>query len=180
MFAVLRAAMVLTLLYLSGCGDVPIYYVTYDESYHAGETRLSGPDVSVVVRGDPYGIPKPEFDSAVIAAMQGWSAWGDHFISGNPDAVYRVVVVFNPTTNVGTTNYCARPLAVDGASSAAPAQRARLVATLCRGGSYLSSVDGSILIEGGPQGAAFRSALGHATLSLFPGQNPIASNCISC
>jgi hypothetical protein len=176
-----RAVPVAALLGLAGCGDVPVYYVTYDDSYHAGETRLSGPDVSVVVRGDPYGISKPAFDSAVIAAMQGWSAWGDHFIPGNPDAAYRVVLVFNPTRNVGIADYCARPLAVDGASGTAPAPRARMVATLCRGGSYLSSADGSILIEGGPEGAAFRDVIGRATLSLFPGQNPTASSdCPNC
>jgi hypothetical protein len=180
MFGLWRAGPGAALLFLAGCGNVPVYYVTYDDSYHAGETRQSSPDVPVVVRGNPYDIPKPAFDSAVIGAMQGWSAWGDHFVSGNPDAAYRVVVVFNPTSNVGIASYCARPLAVDGASATAPAPRARVVATLCRGGSYLSSADGSILIEGGPDGAAFRNAIGRATLSLFPGQNPTASNCASC
>jgi hypothetical protein len=177
----MRAATGLALLGLAGCADLPIYTVNYDDTYHPGETKQSTPVVPVLVRGNPYGIPQPEFNNAVADAMQGWSAWQDHFTAeGNQNAAYRVAMVFSPTTNVGVANYCARPLGVDGASGATLAPRVRVAAVLCRGSSYLSDVEGDITVTGGPDGAAFRKAVGEVTMLLFPVQNPLASNCPSC
>jgi hypothetical protein len=173
----------LALLCIGGCGDLPISNVTYSDSYHPGETKSSGPDMVVVVRGNPFSIAKPELNSAVVDAMQGWSAWQDHFTdAGNPNAPYRVVMVFNPTSNVGSETYCARPLVADGATAAAPSARVSMVAALCRGGSYLSYVDGSVPVAGGPRDTAFRNAVGRAALLLFPAQNPQAngSDCGEC
>jgi hypothetical protein len=176
-----RAGIGLALLCLAACGTIPIYNVVYDETYRAGETKTSSLDMPVIVRGNPFGTPQPEFESAVVDAMQGWSAWQDHFVvAANDTAPYRVVVIFNPTRNVGYSTYCERPLSVDGASATAPAPRALMAATLCRGGTYLASLYGSIDLEGGPQGAAFRDAIRQATILLFPVQNPMQSNCMSC
>jgi hypothetical protein len=181
MIALMRAGAGLALLCLAACGTVPIYNVDYDETYHAGETKQASLDMPVVVRGNPFGIPQPEFERAVVDTMQGWSAWDDHFIvATNPNTPYRVVVIFNPTRSVGYSAYCERPLAVDGASATAPAPRAQMAATLCRGGTSLASLYGSIDLEGGPQGAAFRDAVQQATILLFPVQNPMQSNCMSC
>jgi hypothetical protein len=181
MIALTRAGVGLALLCLAGCGTTPVYNVVYDETYHAGETKTSSLDMPVVVRGNPFGVPQPELDSAVVDAMQGWSAWQDHFIvATNPNTPYRVVVIFNPTRSVGYGAYCERPLTVDGASATAPAPRALMAATLCRGGTYLASLYGSVDLEGGPQGAAFREAIRQATILLFPVQNPLQAPCASC
>ena len=91
-------------------------------------------------------------------------------------------MIFNPPSNAGMETYCVRPLVIDGATAAASATRVSMGAALCRGDSYLSYVDGSIPVAGGPKGIAFRDAVGRAALLLFPAQNPQAngSDCGEC
>ena len=91
----------LALLGLAGCGGTPVFNVDYDAVYLPGETRANGPDITVLVRGNPSALPKAEFDRTVTDAMQGWSFWPDHFTTGgDPNGAYRVVVIFNPPPTI--------------------------------------------------------------------------------
>jgi hypothetical protein len=164
------------LLGLVGCAGVPVFNADYDASYWPGETSAAGPNITVLVRGNPSVLPKAEFDRAVTDAMQGWSAYPTHFTTeGNPNAAYRVVMIFNPPATAGGPTLCARPETADGAAGTGTA-RVPLVAALCRGDYYMSLADGTVAAPGGGPGAPldgnFRTGIGLVTATLFPAQNP--------
>jgi hypothetical protein len=168
---------ILILLGLVGCAGVPVFNANYDASYLPGETRANGPDITVLVRGNPSALPKAEFDRAVTDAMQGWSAWPDHFTTeGNPNGAYRVVMIFNPPPTAGGPTLCSRPETADAVAGAAGATRVPLVAALCRGDYYISLADGTVAAPdaapGAPLAGDFRTGIGLVTASLFPSQNP--------
>jgi hypothetical protein len=177
---VTRACLGLAVWGLVGCGNLPIYNVEYNESYHAGETKAV-PEVPVVVRGNPFAVPKAEFDNTVVNAMQGWSGSSDRFaVAANPNAPYRVIMVFNGATNNYTSGICNRPVAAEGAFGAPPSSQVPVAAALCRGDDYLSYISGSVVTAGGPDSADFRNGIGSATQSLFPVQNPTARTNRGC
>jgi hypothetical protein len=162
----------MALLAMTACAGAPIYNVEYSPGYQPGETRAQGPDVTVVVRGNPSTLPKAEFDRSVTDAMQGWSFWPDHFTTdGNPNAAYRVVMIFYPPLTAGGPTLCMRPELADGVYGVVSA-RVPVVAALCRGDYHMSLAEGSIGAADGPQGVDFRSGVGHITQALFPPHNP--------
>jgi hypothetical protein len=181
MTAMHKLGATLALLGLTACAGTPVFNVDYDVGYSPGETRANGPDITVVVRGNPSALAKAQFDRAVTDAMQGWSAWPDHFTTeGNPNAAYRVVVIFNPPATAGGPTLCARPELADGAAGDAAAARVPIVAALCRGDSYMSLADGAIAAPGGARDADFRTGIGLLTAALFPAQNPQRDGGPSC
>lgn len=160
-------------LVLAGCAGAPIFNYDYDASYLPGETRAGGPDITVLVRGNPSALPKAEFDRTVTDAMQGWSFWADRFTTaGNPNAAYRVVMIFNPPATVGGPTLCVRPVTADAVASGPVSGRVPVVAALCRGDSYISLADGTIAAPGGTPGDDFGTGIGYMTAALFPAQNP--------
>jgi hypothetical protein len=164
---------VLGLLALTGCAAQPAYNVHYDISYTPGETQANGPDLIVVVRGNPSDLPKPEFDRVVTDAMQGWAFGPIHFTTeGNPNAAYRVVIIFNPPATATGAVACIRPLTADAVAMGVQPARVPLVAALCRGDTDMSLAEGSIGAAGGPLASDFRTGMGLLTASLFPSQNP--------
>jgi hypothetical protein len=168
---------ILALFGLAGCTGVPVFNANYDASYWPGETSAGGSDITVLVRGNPSTLPKAGFDRAVTDAMQGWSAYPHHFTTeGNPNAAYRVVMIFNPPPTAGGPTLCSRPETADAVAGAAGATRVPLVAALCRGDYYISLADGTVAAPGAAPGAPlagdFRTGIGLVTASLFPSQNP--------
>ncbi|HEX3499411.1 MAG TPA: hypothetical protein VHT04_08810 [Stellaceae bacterium] len=173
MTVILRLAAASALLGLSGCTGTPIFNVDYDAVYFPGETRANGPDITVLVRGNPSTLQKAEFDRSVTDAMQGWSFWPDHFTTaGDPNTAYRVVIIFNPPPTAGATVLCTRPMTADAVASGPGGSRVPVVATLCRGDYYMALADGSIAAPGGASDADFRTGIGLMTASLLPAQNP--------
>jgi hypothetical protein len=173
MAATTRLGIAVALFGLIGCAGTPIYNVTYDASYVPGETRANGPDVTVVVRGNPSSLSKAEFDRTVTDAMQGWGFGPIRFTpDGNPNTAYRVVMIFNPSPNTGGYVLCTRPLAADAVAGGGAPGRLPLVAALCRGDSYMSLAEGAIGAADGPQGGEFRNGIGLVTAALFPASNP--------
>jgi hypothetical protein len=173
MNVIMRLSAALALLGLTGCVGTPVFNVDYDVGYSPGETRANGPDITVLVRGNPSTLAKPQFDRAVTDAMQGWSSWPDHFtIEGNPNAAYRVVVIFNPPATAGGPTLCTRPELADAVAGDTGAARVPIVAALCRGDYYMSLAEGSVAAPGGARDADFRTGIGLLTSALFPAQNP--------
>lgn len=186
MGSMLRAGIVTALLALAGCADAPITVRSYDPSYNPGEPLAAGSALPVVVRGNPFPIPDAEFASDVVDAMQGWAFVPIHFVpASDVDAVYRVVMVFNPP-NVTGAELCRRPLTVQPlpATTVAPPtalqtfagagwpSRVPLIAALCRGEKDLAYVFGSVPTDDGPRSEAFRRGLGEFVAGLFPPHNP--------
>ena len=62
----LRMAAALALLGLTGCSTTPVFNVNYDAVYWPGEERANGPDIIVLVRGNPSTLPKAEFDRSAV------------------------------------------------------------------------------------------------------------------
>jgi hypothetical protein len=170
----LRLAAALALLGVAGCSTTPVFNVNYDAVYWPGEERANGPDIIVLVRGNPSTLPKAEFDRSVVDAMQGWSFWPNHFTtSGDPNTAYRVVIVFNPPPTAGGPVLCTRPETADTIGGPAPgAARVPMVAAFCRGDYYMSVAEGAIAGPGADGSGDFRNGIGLVTASLFPAQNP--------
>ncbi len=161
------------LLALAGCAAGPVFNVDYDLSYVPGETQAAGPNLTVVIRGNPSDLSKPVFDRTVTDAMQGWGFALNHFTTeGDPNSPYRVVIVFNPPPTAGGYVLCSRPLAVDAVAQGVQPAQVPVVAALCRGDSYLALAEGWIGMAGGPLGPDFRKGIGLLTAALFPSQNP--------
>ena len=167
---------VLALLALAGCAGAPLIVPYYDGSYMLGEERGAGNVMPVILRGNPFAIPQAEFDADVTNAMEGW-AWYvplTFTTSGNPNAAYRVVMVFNPPA-VPDYTYCLRPMPVQAVFGTKPGTaRTPLTAVFCRGDTVLASASGSIGSAEGPRSANFRWGIGHFTQTLFPASNPEA------
>ena len=108
-----RPLALLAMLGLVGCGlayTVPYY----SPSYFPGEERVAGTVMPVIVRGNPFAIPQAEFARDTTDAMQGW-AWIaplQFSTEANPNAAYRVAMVFNPPPGTSDYTYCIRPMPV--------------------------------------------------------------------
>lgn len=158
---------------LAACAGAPLSVNSYSASYVPGEELYAGYDVPVVVRGSAYAVPEPEFGLAVIDAMQGWAFRPDHFVPAiNPNAVYRVVMVFNPPNTLSGQQLCARPLIAAAQFGVPPMPRVPITASLCRGDANIADAFGSVGTAGGPGGEVFRRGIGQFAASLFPPNNP--------
>jgi hypothetical protein len=155
---------------LAGCAGEPVVSTTwYDPGYAPTEYRASGM-MPVVVRGNPYAVPKAELDQAVTDAMQGTAnGTATRFAPAAAGVVetYRVVMLFNPGLAYGAT-LCTRPEPPDGAFGVAPSARVPVSAALCRGDKSISYADGYISTGSGPQGAEFQRGVSRFSMALFP------------
>lgn len=169
-----RAALIAAAIGLAACAGASYVVPYYAVGYTPGEEAGAGLDMPVVVRGNAFAMPQPAFDQAVTDAMQGWAfRLPLHFTPlGNPNAVYRVVMVFNPPTAVADPAYCLRPLPVQAVFGLPPAPRTPLTAVFCRGDGVLASASGSVSTAQGPFSPEFREGIGHFTAALFPAVNP--------
>jgi hypothetical protein len=168
-----RILVAVALLALSACADAPIANVDYNLSYTPGEELYAGNNVPVIVTGNPFPIPQADFVTDAIDAMQGSAFGPDYFVPAvDPNAVYRVVVMFNPSSGVIGDSLCRRPPTAQAIFGVPPAPRAPLAAALCRGDSYLAYAYGSIASGDGPQSETFRSGLRQFLRTLFPAKNP--------
>jgi hypothetical protein len=163
-------------LALAACADASYVGVPYySGGYAIGEELAAGPDMPVVVRGNPFAMPQPAFDAAVADAMTGW-AFGLplRFVPvPESNAVYRVIMVFNPPAAVADHAYCVRPLRIDAVFGLPPeAARTPVFAIFCRGDAVLASSSGSLGTAGGPMSPPFREGVGQFTAALFPPANP--------
>jgi hypothetical protein len=167
--------MALAALALAACAGASSVVPTYAVGYTPGEERVAGLDMPVLVRGNPFAIPQPEFDSDVADAMRGWPFRVPlRFIpQGNPNAAYRVVMMFSPPAGTADASFCTRPLPVQAVFGVPPgAVRTSVTAVFCRGDAVLSSASGSLSTAQGPRSPDFRSGVGHFTAALFPAVNP--------
>jgi hypothetical protein len=173
-----RAFLVGAVLLLSAAcvnAGTPLSVPHYAVGYTPGEELYAGPDVPVVVLGNPFPMPQAELVPSVIAAMQGWTFRPDHFVpAADPNAVYRVIMMLNPPNTIIGETMCERPMRIPAQFGVPPAPRVRVAASLCRGDGNLAFVFGSIETAGGPAGPPFRQGIGQFTEELFPPQNPEA------
>jgi hypothetical protein len=166
--------MAAAMLALAACAGAPVANVDYDLSYTPGEELYAGNDVPVIVIGNPFPVPQPEFTAAAIDAMQGWAFRPvTHFVpAADPNAVYRVLVMFNPSNNVIGETLCTRPPTAQPLFGVPPGPTAPLSAALCRGDKYLAYAYGTVPTGDGPGSQTFRTGFGQFIRTLFPAKNP--------
>jgi hypothetical protein len=168
-----RALMAVVLVALATCEGAPVANVSVSIGYRPGEELSGGNDVPVIVIGNPFPVPQPEFTANAIDAMQGWAFGPAHFVPAvDPNVVYRVMLMFNPSSNVIGETLCTRPPTAQATFGAPPAPQAPLSAALCRGDSYLTYAYGSVPTGDGPTSETFRRGLGQFIRTLFPSRNP--------
>lgn len=161
---------------LAGCsGATVIDYVHLEPGYRAQQFGYAagGRDLRTDIQGNPFPMPKEEFDATVTAAMQGahfgqptnfTTTPGD---SARPD--YRVRLLFNGPAASSGRIVCAGEPAIVGPSP--EAGDIRLLAAFCNGVyplSYLSAHIGGLRDAQDP---AFRAFMRDVTINLFPPQN---------
>ena len=106
-------------LAMAGCQSAVTTTTSYDVLFRAGVPSEfgyagSGGEIPVVVVGNPFDMPKPTVDAAVIAAMQGRNRGSAvRFVEAPAEiahsgAGYAVVMLLNGGTGIGADVVCAR------------------------------------------------------------------------
>jgi hypothetical protein len=159
---------------MTSCANLPVANVDIDVSYVPGEELAGGNNTPVIIVGNPFPIPQPEFTADAIDAMQGWAFGPNIFVPAtDPNVVYRVMVMFYPSNNVIGQTLCTRPPTAQPLFGVAPGgPTAPLSAALCRGDKYLAHAWGTVPTGDGPRSETFRTGFGQFIRTLFPAQNP--------
>jgi hypothetical protein len=161
---------------LGGCsGTGVIDYVHLEPGYRSQQFAYAagGRDLAVDIQGNPFAMPKEEFDATVTAAMQG-AHFGQptNFTTSPGDSAregYRVRLLFNGPGASSGRIVCAGEPAIIGPSP--ESGTVRLLAAFCGGDyplSYLSAHVSGIQDAHDP---AFRAFMRQVTTNLFPPQN---------
>ena len=173
-----KARMVATLAFavLVGCSGTPIIdYVRLEPGYRAQQFAYAagGRDLKTDIQGNPFAMPKEEFDATVTDAMQGAHFGQPTHFTGTPGASarpgYRVRLVFNGPGASSGRMLCGGDPAIVGPSP--EAGNVRLLAAFCNDEyplSYLSAHIGGLQDAHDP---AFRDFIRQVTTNLFPPQN---------
>ena len=167
---------ILTLATLGGCSGTGIIdYVHVEPGYRAQQFGYAagGRDLKADIQGNPFAMPKDEFDAAVTDAMQG-AHFGQptHFTTTPGDSArqgYRVRLLFNGPGASSGWIVCAGEPAVVG--PALESGNVRLLAAFCNGDyplSYLSAHVSGIRDAHDP---AFPEFMRQVTTNLLPPQN---------
>lgn len=165
----LRITVLAATLALTGCGGTII------NPYYGGNFEpTEAHNVKVLVSGEPVANSKTDVSQAVIAAMQGHTAYPTDFslLPPGTTAPYRTIVLFNPPPGVSTWALCDQPLRVQAMPApVAAAGRMEFSAALCRGERILSGAYG-YTDRAPPDDPRFQIAVAELTRNLFPPQNP--------
>ena len=171
-----RVIAALGLAALGGCsGTSVIDYVHLEPGYRAQQFGYAagGRDLKTDIQGNPFAMPKEEFDATVTAAMQG-AHFGQatNFTTTPGDSArpgYRVRLLFNGPAASSGRIVCAGEPAIVGPSP--EGGDVRLLAAFCNDQyplSYLSAHVSGIQDAHDP---AFRDFMRDVTTNLFPPQN---------
>ena len=174
------AALALLALALSACSAtvgnlIPQYYrpgIQSSFAYGGG-----GRDMTVIVHGNPFSLPKAEVDQIVVDAMQGQNAPPPtHFTttpSANARPNYRVVTLFNPPLSQSSSALCGDPSRL--VSTPRGDGRLRLLTAFCVSENLMSDVASNLPSVTSPRDPAFRSMIARATFALIPLNDPYDS-----
>jgi hypothetical protein len=121
----------------------------------------------VEVFGAPFATA-PELRAQVAEAMTGQVIGRVTRFTADREAVrhprFRVVVAFNPPTDLDAHALCAGPVP----TAAEPREKITVLAAFCDGGALLSSTSGWVARVDGPGDKRFRRLLSQVVRDLFP------------
>ena len=169
-------AATLALTTIGGCSGTGIIdYVRLEPGYRAQQFAYAagGRDLKADIQGNPFAMPKEEFDATVTDAMQG-AHFGQptHFTTTPGDSArpgYRVRLLFNGPAASSGRLVCGGEPAIIGPSS--ESGNVRLLAAFCNVDyplSYLSAHVSGIRDAHEP---AFRDFMRQVITNLLPPQN---------
>lgn len=135
----------------------------------------AGRDLTTVVMGNPFQVPKPALDKAVTDIMQVSNPYypQTHFTttpSANARRDYRVVTMFDPPLSLNPVRLCAdpaslpRPVAGDG-------KRLMAISAFCVKDRAHSVVEASVPRAASPEDPRFHDLINRTTVALFPAQD---------
>jgi hypothetical protein len=142
--------------------------------YYAGFEPTEAYRVGILTSGEPLPGTRPEVPQAVLAAMQGHTAFPTDFtlLPDGGYADYRAVLMFDPPRGLPNFMLCAGPPPPQGMTPPAPDNpRLAFSAALCRGVQVLVSAYG-YMDRVPPSDPRFADAVAEVTRNLFPPNNP--------
>jgi hypothetical protein len=167
-----RIAILAAAALLAGCSGTvlnPWYYGNFEPS--------EPHNVGVLTSGEPVAGTRPGVPQAVLASMQGHTAFPTDFalLPDGGYSVYRTVIMFNPPSGLPTYALCLDAPPPQGMTPAAAASGGRMTfsAALCRGFQVLSGAYGTMDCVP-PADPRFALAVAELTRNLFPPFNPDA------
>jgi len=169
---------VAALVALTACTGVTVSRVDHANQYDPLQASAAGGgdrQMQVVILGNPFDMPQPALEKAVIDAMQSnpFSVPINFAINPeNPDLSrpYRVVLAFNPEGIRDPGKLCE---STGSLKSAAPADgKVTLMGAFCSSDSYLSHGIARARDVAGTGSEKFDNMIFQLTISLFPSRNP--------
>ncbi len=166
----------LALTALGGCSRTGVIdYVHLEPGYRPQQFAYAagGRDLEADIQGNPFAMPKEEFDSAVTGAMRGAHFGQPTNFTTTPDYSaregYRVRLLFNGPGASSGRIVCAGGAAVVGPSP--ESGNVRLLAAFCNGEYPLSYLSAHVSGIEDAHDPAFRDFMRQVTTNLFPPQN---------
>lgn len=131
-------------------------------------------ELRTVVVGDPFGMPKEAFQTAVLASLDGRNFGPRLNLSIDPrreDQRRRhVVIAFNPAKVAQANALCAGP--IETAPPADSGGGLTVTGVYCAGDLYITEATASSDSVPGSDTAQFRKLMTQLAMALFPPQNP--------
>lgn len=163
---------------LTACTGVTVSRVDHANQYDPLQASAAGGgdrQMQLVVLGNPFDMPQPALEKAVVDAMQSSPfAVPINFAinpeNPDPSRPYRVVLAFNPAGIRDPGKLCE---STDGLkTAAAPDGKVTLMGAFCSTDSYLSHGIARANDVAGASSETFNHMIFQLMISLFPGQNP--------
>lgn len=156
-------------LVLGGCAGQVMTVNEYSPSYLWEDVRYasSGRDTRVIIRGNPFGLPQPAFEQAVLDAMRDQQMWIETNFTVKPDNAhkdFKVVILFNGPDDVLGEDLCSVPGKYDSVSGSSGL---RVQAAWCYGDDPETQVVGSAGADS-VKSPAFAALIAQTTRALFP------------
>jgi hypothetical protein len=163
---------------LAACaGGVTVSRENVAQSYLPEELYVVGTganELKTVIVGDPFGIPKDEFESAVLASLEGKNFGPRLNLSTDPkteDSRKRFVVfAFNPTDIGQADDLCSGT--TDTAKVQDTGGSLTVTAAYCTTDHYLTQATARSANVVGVDSEQFRQLMTQLAIALFPDENP--------
>lgn len=131
-------------------------------------------DLTTVVVGNPFPMPRPAVERAITDAMQGNHHGPRTRFTTTPSETarpsYRVVMMFDPPATLNTYALCGDPAALS--PSPASGGEMRLWTAFCAAGKIVTEVRTRMPRVASPTDPAFRQAVANTTWRLWPEIDP--------
>ncbi len=172
----ISALLALSLMLGACAADTSVRTIYRAGSHSRFAYAAGGRDMTTLIIGNPFALPKDQADRAITDSMQGKNNGPLTKFTTRPSENarprYRIVMMFNPPLGMNTAALCGdtgdlKPQATVG--------RIKVFTAFCSGGMIISDVRAS-LPAAAPTDPAFGEAIGRITRRLIPRRDPESSS----